>query len=65
MKRWLLIDVSEGGAFLVSGTQNKTEKGKNTMDFETFRDSLAEDVREKLEGKTGEKYSVEVYTIER
>ncbi len=35
------------------------------MDFETFRDSLAEDVREKLEGKTGEKYSVEVHNIDK
>ncbi len=35
------------------------------MDFETYRDSLAEDVREKLEGKTGEKYSVEVHTIDK
>ncbi len=49
----------------VRNTKTKTEKGKNAMDFETFKDSLAEDVREKLEGKTGEKYSVEVHNIDK
>lgn len=35
------------------------------MDFETFKDKLAEDVKEALESKTGENYEVEGRTVEK